>query len=228
MLKPRVSISGIQAFAIALILILPGCSGQAAQDAPAIKTARKTSVQSVTGKEMGRFIEFPVPQRFTICHGHTCARYAEVSLSAEEWKQIAELFNPRPASADAELIVIQDAIAVMERMVGEKTGTDKDRGGNRRGLGLPGQMDCIDESTNTTVYLTMMQNKGLITWHGVDHRSTRGVFMLKPGYPHSTAVLRQRSGSDRYAVDSWFLDNGEQPFVVPLDEWKSGWVPSGT
>ena len=29
----------------------------------------------------------------------------------------------------------------------------------------------------------------------------------------------------KYAVDSWFEDNGHPAHIVPLIEWKKGWKP---
>jgi hypothetical protein len=39
---------------------------------------------------------------------------------------------------------------------------------------------------------------------------------------HWSAVIRDRNTGKRYAVDSWFLDNGQLPFIQALDEWLSG------
>jgi hypothetical protein len=84
-------------------------------------------------------------------------------------------------------------------------------------------MDCIDESTNTTTYLRMLTNSGLLKHHTVMDRATR--FGLFAGAPHTTAVISE-NGSDRdFAVDSWFLDNGQAPAIVRMQEWKSGWEP---
>ena len=39
---------------------------------------------------------------------------------------------------------------------------------------------------------------------------------------HWAAIIRDTRDDRRYAVDSWFLDNGEPPYVQPLEDWKSG------
>jgi hypothetical protein len=84
-------------------------------------------------------------------------------------------------------------------------------------------MDCIDESINTTTYLRMLEREQLLRWHTVEDRATRGWFIR--GWPHTTAVIRDRKTGELYAVDSWFEDNGEPPHIVPLDKWKGGWDP---
>ena len=89
--------------------------------------------------------------------------------------------------------------------------------------GWPAEMDCIDESTNTTIYLTLFKRQGLLHHHEIMDRSTRGWFLF--GMPHTTAVVNERANDSLWAVDSWFLDNGEPPFIVPLRTWRRGWKP---
>ena len=175
------------------------------------------------------FIGYPTPERFSICYGHTCQRTIDVGLSEDEWRTIRQEFKrPMPAMTTGsdsaqEREQIRRAIALLETVVGNKTGTTSDKGKNSAGFGLQGQMDCVDESTNTTVYLTMLQNNGLLKWHTVNYRTSRGVFSLQA--PHFTAVIREKDNNQYFAVDSWFLDNGQPPFIVPLEKWESGWEP---
>jgi hypothetical protein len=84
-------------------------------------------------------------------------------------------------------------------------------------------MDCIDESTNTTTYLKIFQRADLLRWNEVVEPATRGWFLF--GWPHTTAVIRDKTTNDLYAVDSWFLDNGLPATVVPLAIWKEGFRP---
>lgn len=168
-------------------------------------------------------ITAPLPSRFTICYHGSCEDMTEVHLSAEQWRSIQLIFADNN-SAQQERENIRRAIAQMETMVGKITGTEVDKAKTFGHLGEEGQLDCIDESTNTTFYLTMMVNDGLITRHTVEDRATRGYFLL--GWPHTTAVIRDKQSGQKYAVDSWFLDNGEPPYILPLEKWDSGWEPS--
>jgi hypothetical protein len=43
--------------------------------------------------------------------------------------------------------------------------------------------------------------------------------------PHTTAVIEETASGDRYAVDSWFLDNGQPPYIARLEVWKAGGAP---
>lgn len=164
----------------------------------------------------------PDPAQFNICYDHGCASLAWVKLGPEQWQQVRAIFAKPAAAAAGERAQIAAGVALLETIVGELTGTAGDRGGNWKGLGLPGQMDCIDESTNTTIYLRMLQKYGLLRWHMVADRVTRWTPF---NWPHTTAVIAERDSPERWAVDSWFLDNGEPPFVLPLETWRRGWRP---
>ena len=165
----------------------------------------------------------PTYQHFSVCYEYTCQQVVNRSLHPDEWRRItAPLRVHQPTAADE-----RDAIAVtvgkMESVVGLLTGTDGDRGGNLAGFGQSGQMDCIDESTNTTSYLTMLADDGLLKHHTVLDRATR--FGLFAGAPHTTAVIRETGTGSRFAVDAWFFDNGVPPAVIDLQAWKAGWKP---
>lgn len=136
---------------------------------------------------------------------------------------VRAVFRRGQRNATQERERIREAIALLEYLVGPLAGTAQDKGGDLPGLGLPREMDCIDEATNTTLYLVMLKNQGLLKFHEVEDRSSRG--FLAGGWPHATAVIRETADGNLFAVDSWFLDNGMMPFIVPLEVWKSGWKP---
>jgi len=160
-----------------------------------------------------------------VCFDHGCAVVKSVRISDQQWQQVASELTPPAADAVGERGQIQRAIALMERITGVLAGTASDRGGNLAGLITSGpQMDCIDESSNTTTYLTLLEQHGLLRWHSVEPRAHRG-YMIFGGWPHFTAVIRDHGTGRRWVVDSWFHDNGQPPEIVDLDTWQSGWVP---
>lgn len=165
-----------------------------------------------------------MPNQFEFCHGGGCAAIQRVGLAGPEWVQVMALFVPASTSAAQERDRIARAVALMERLVGTKTGTSRDLGGTFEGFGLSGQLDCIDESTNTTTYLKMMRNNKVLHFHEVADTQTRGYFVY--GWPHTAASIRERENGARYVVDSWFYNNGEPPVILPLQEWRDGWTPS--
>ncbi len=172
--------------------------------------------------------EAPAPSQrhLPICWGYGCANLDTVSLNDAEWQRVRAHFQPAARDAATERAQIARAIGELERIIGPKTGTDVDRGGTFPGMFRAGQMDCIDESTNTTTYLRLFAAKGLLRWHIVGPDATRGYFLF--GWPHSTATVRVKATDEKYAVDSWFFDNGVEPVIVPLQQWRDGWNPLGT
>jgi hypothetical protein len=125
----------------------------------------------------------------------------------------------RNASASEERQSIRRAIALLETRVGDITGTWHDRAGNVAGAGKPGQLDCISESKNTATYLKLMAKDGLLAKHSVEARRVRRPWIFDA---HWSAVIREAGTGQRFAVDSWFLDNGQPPRIQPLEEWLSG------
>ena len=193
-----------------------------AEDAPpAINPIR--NVREALDARTSSFVTHPTFADFSVCYGNTCRYIATLGLGQEEQERIRGMFSTATLSPEEERARIRDAVAALERITGDKTGTSADRGENLNGLGQAGQMDCVDESTNTTVYLTMLQVDHLLRWHAVEPRTSRGLGSLQ--VPHFTAVIRDKNDNMRYAVDSWFLDNGEPPFIVPLSIWGKGWRP---
>lgn len=169
----------------------------------------------------------PSPQKFEVCYKYTCKEIAELTISEAQWKGIMDIFRPPPADAAEERKRVAAAVARMEILVGKKTDTSDDRGGNLQGFSAEGyQMDCIDESTNTTTYLRMMERAGLLKWHRVEERRTRNLFSLLR-WPHTTAVISENETGKRWAVDSWFYDNGVPPVILPLEQWYDDWRPEG-
>jgi len=159
-----------------------------------------------------------VPPAFFSCTDYHCDEGQTVSLNNRQWREIRALFSQTSTPAE-ERQQIRKAIALFETEVGLLTGTWRDRAKNAAGAGLPGQLDCISESKNTTTYLQMLSEGGLLRWHRVEKRQVRHPLIFNV---HWAAVILDESTGTRYAVDSWFLDNGQPPYIQPLEAWLSG------
>jgi hypothetical protein len=85
--------------------------------------------------------------------------------------------------------------------------------------GVHGQMDCLDETANTTSLLLVLQERGLLTYHVVEHPESRG-FFFDGRYPHFTAVIAEKRTGAEWAVDPWRKAPGQRPEILPLDQWR--------
>ena len=160
-----------------------------------------------------------------ICYDFGCSRQQTVEFSPPAIGALQGIFEPRPTDARAERSRIRQAIALLEQMVGEVTGTSRDIGGNYDPQrDYPGQMDCIDESTNTSHYLGLLEQLELLQWHQPKQRRYRSRFLIDG---HWTAVIEETASRQKYAVDSWYRDNGEPPEVQPLQDWLQRKRPGG-
>jgi hypothetical protein len=157
-------------------------------------------------------------QQFFSCTDYHCDTGKRVTLSASQWRAVRGLFLTE-ASPVEERETIRQAIALLEETVGAMTGTWRDLGGNVAGAGEAGQLDCISESKNTTTYLQLLSDDGLLKWHDVGERRIRHTLIFNT---HWTAVIIERDSGRHFAVDSWFLDNGQPPRIQPLEDWLSG------
>lgn len=165
-----------------------------------------------------------VREDFKQCRGFGCSYLHETKFTKDEWKKIAAVFKTKPAQTAAEeRIRIAEAIGLMERIIGAKTGAKADIGQASMTHKTPYQMDCIDETTNTTHYLQFLQEDGLLKFYKLGNPVHRGYFIN--GWPHNTATIRELSNNDQYVVDSYYRDNGVKPDIMPADEWLGGWRP---
>ncbi|MBO1924278.1 hypothetical protein [Thiomicrorhabdus sp. 6S3-12] len=155
--------------------------------------------------------------RVMVCHEYACKQLDEVNLSVAEKMQIQQLFQEASTKPERERVVIAKAVALMEQLTGQKVGTWRDQAENN-GTGERGQMDCIDESVNTTTYLKFFSANGWLKHHQVMSRVVRNPFFFDV---HWTAVIREMANGQLYAVDSWFRQNGEEPVILPLADWKA-------
>lgn len=154
-------------------------------------------------------------------YGKTGAVRTTIVISDEAWSGVEAIFEPPPATAEEERERTAAAIGEFEKIAGSQTPTHADRrGSNWPGLVGSGQMDCIDESTNTTNYLRLLDAAGLLRFHEVMSPVRRYKWIFNV---HRTALLRERATGSLYVVDSWFRDNGEPAVVQPLDVWRRGW-----
>lgn len=151
-----------------------------------------------------------------ICHGFGCHYRDTVTFGQSDIRAMRRIMG-RPRSAAQERRRIKRLVSWSERRVAPVVGSAGDVGGlDMQNARKRGQMDCIDEATNTTSVLTIAKSAGLLRFHAVGGPVSRG-FFLDGRYPHATAVIKGPDGD--FAVDSWPQANGVPPDVLPLDVW---------
>lgn len=165
----------------------------------------------------------PQLNQFEVCQGGGCAKLSRLALNAADWQPIQQLFVDQAQSAKEERNTISLAIGLLEEIVGYKIGTSKDRAGTFDNSSYSGQQDCNDEAINTTTYMRLLKQAGYMRFHEIEDMRTRNFFFT--GWPHTTAVIHEIQTGERFAVDSWFYDNGYPATIVPFKLWKENYQP---
>jgi hypothetical protein len=162
-----------------------------------------------------------------ICYGYGCLAHDDVQYSQAQLDEISRLMNAA-VDAEEERKTLAAVIGQLYAWAGEQSVIKNDRGGNYADDG-PGKMDCIDHSTSTTRLLKMLEARGNLRWHRVREANVRHWgFVFATHYSAVIEEIGEGEGADgrgRFAVDSWFVDNGQAAVVLPLAEWKKGAGP---
>jgi hypothetical protein len=198
---------------LSLVAALPFVASCATLDTPPEKVLRMYAMPSPTREGM------------SVCRSFGCRETTPVSLDEAEWARVAALFDPPAQTPHLERAQVALAVGLFETLVGPKAGTDRDAAGNGWNRTRSPQLDCIAEAVNSTVYLLLLDQAGLLRHHRVAHPARRRAMLI---FPHNTAVLVERATGSPYAVDSWFHENGVPPEIVPLDQWRAGYRPLKT
>lgn len=180
-----------------------------------------------TGINPAKYNDAPAsPQSFVQCHGYSCTTKTQTGFTPQEWKKVSDIFKPAPQNNADERLKIGRALALMERQIGAKTGTSVDlpmAGTIKENIN---QLDCIDETVNTTHYIRFLQDAGLLKFHEITEPTHRG-YIIDGRWPHNTAVIREVATGNLYVVDTFYRGNGEEPYILPRDQWLAGWKPAG-
>jgi hypothetical protein len=158
-----------------------------------------------------------------VCHAYGCRLQTRFRFTEADIASLKALMG-KTRKADTpheERRAVAYAIGWIERRVGDVIGTSADRPGmDFSASGDPTQQDCVDEATNTTSYLLVLQGNGLLKHHTVGTPfSKENLLRGVAGWPHWTAVLTETATGQRWAVDSWIYANGENPAIVEAEQW---------
>jgi hypothetical protein len=157
------------------------------------------------------------PKTIQVCHGYGCKFRSRLVLTASDGARFRSIMSAGAGSPKAERAAISRAVRAYEERTFAATGF-RDRPKTQIGKPERGQMDCIDESTNTRALLLYLAERGLLRHHKVERNVSRGFFVDKR-YPHFTAVISDPAGA-KWVVDSWYKPMGGAPDIMPLEKWK--------
>lgn len=201
----KVTRCGMLGVAIAGALALGACASQSKGDA-----------QGWYGSHDGIA---PKRAKVYICHGFGCAYKTPVNYSSKDLNRIRNILATGRSSPAAERKAIARAVQWQEQRVAAQVGSQNDVGGfDPENSRKRGQMDCIDETSNTTSLLLIAEKHGYLKHHYVSSPVARG-FFLDGRYPHATATVTEKSARKVYAIDSWVRGNGARPDVLQLETW---------
>lgn len=194
-----VSLRALNAFFAGTLLTLSGC------------------VYYQKGPPAAHYKEFstkpPKNNTVTVCHAYGCKAQTEFTFSQADIAEIADLMK-RVRTDDTpfeERRALAYAIGWMERRVAPWVGTTTDRPSmDFAGSGDGSQQDCVDEATNTTSYLLVLERHGLIQHHQVEPPFAKDSLNK---WTHWAALIKENRSGTLYALDSSGSPNGENPTI---------------
>jgi hypothetical protein len=155
----------------------------------------------------------PKRDTVTVCHAYGCKAQTRFTFTDNDITELRALMArvPRQDTPAEERRALAYAIAWMERRVAPTVGTASDRASmDFRGSGDRTQLDCVDEATNTTSYLLVLDRHGLIRHHAVERPLAKDSLTR---WTHWAAVISEKQSGARYAIDSGAGPNGENPLM---------------
>ncbi len=182
-----------------------------------------TSLSSWAGT--GRSVA--VPERVTLdaiaaCYDFACKQRSLVNLPLTEWAEVSNWLKPAATTAEQERQQIKQAIGWMEILIGRHTPTHRDfafalpAGQDDVSALFPDQQDCIDEATNTTTYLRLLELNGVFKHHMVVEQAYRRAIFDQ----HWAGQTMEKSSGERFVVDSWFQPDGYLPIIQASKDWQ--------
>src|SRR5262249_7536084 len=147
----------------------------------------------------------------SVCHAYGCKQQTPYTFTQADIAELSALMArvPRNDSPPEEPRAIAYAIGWMERRVAPTVGTATDRPSmDFAGSGDPTQQDCVDEATNTTSYLLVLERHGLLRHHAVERPFAKDSLTH---WTHWAAVIRETDNGERFAIDSSAGAHGEKP-----------------
>lgn len=194
----------------ALVMLLPFIMAWTSES-PDMKTFYKDYAKGVKTMNKGN--------RVHVCHGSGCEWIVPVKLAPADIVEMKSHFDGVTNSND-EKKAIRKAVAYMEARVCLEAGTCHDKAGASWATSkVKGQMECVDETVNTTNYLMLFDRYNLLRYHTLMVPLHRYSFTI---FPHWAARVKQNDNGQEWIIDSYFRKNGEPPIFYKKEKWVKG------
>ena len=121
-----------------------------------------------------------------LCYNYGCSAHGEVVFASLSLERVHArlLAAPDPPTERTALAAV---IGELYGLAAAQTPVGTDRAGNFLDHGVDGRMDCIDHSTNTTLFLAMIEARGMLRFHRVLEPARRMRFIVQ----HFSAVIEE-------------------------------------
>ncbi len=161
----------------------------------------------------------PTAKSMTVCYGFVCRRRAILDFTPGDRNALTQIMAAGRASAAAERAAVQKAVIWFDRRMGPILGTTKRVArADFRHRDDSHNYDCWDTTRNTTSLLLVLQQWGLLKFHGVGDPHYRGNALVLQT-PHNTAVLVERANKVEWVVDMWTRGYAQPPDVMTVQKW---------
>ncbi|NIX76148.1 hypothetical protein [Microvirga terricola] len=162
----------------------------------------------------------PSATMIVACHGYGCSRRAVLDIDGAWLSRARTMMSSAHGSPEAERRAIGEVVRAYTAYLARQFGGAPDAPRSPPQLsGQNGQMDCVDETANTTSLLLVLEGQGLLAHHIVERPQSRGLF-IDGRYPHVTAIIAEKRTGREWAVDPWTKAPGQWPDILPLSQWR--------
>lgn len=158
----------------------------------------------------------------SICYNYGCKSKRRIIIHQDNIQSIKAVFGQSDTGRYGERLAIARAIALLEKVAATQSPVYNDKAENYNDNGLPGRMDCIDSTVNTTHYLEFINNLGLLHQYTLQSPVYRSPYLMGQ---HWAAQIQDQSDGQRYAVDSWQTDIGQAPIIQDVESWTGRVTP---
>jgi hypothetical protein len=208
-------------FALALILV--GCASLPARTPDAAVDVSQPSSSRPLTPEYRIHGDGSVTLR--ICFNWSCASRQRLDFTAQDMREVAGHMAMCPRNDQRQRLQrLRIGVWRMEALAQKyQPLLANDEAVNTSDQDREGRMDCIDNASNTTTYLHVLHELGLLTGWSPAPPQVRDAFSMSV---HWTAVAIDRERDEAWSVDAWYRPNSHLPFVMPLADWEDkaiGW-----